>query len=647
MPYIDGQITGYINKTSQNISYDRVGTVPTPEELIITVTSGGNVSYVEFYIQFENSSIAWLSDLSDQMSGFLTFDGINSNLPLKLNNLDNLTAGNYKAKIFFTLSNPTDPNLVLTSEVNLNLTGNAPDALRTDKSNYNVVYQRSSNTFSGETAISLVNNTAADNITFETIGSLFLEGTSTTGFTLQEDPAHPFATNSELPTSGTQLVSCRLKKDGQYIYAFTVTIAVINTDDIVATPNSIDFQLRNGFNETQSTVISIINPLNRNFTITAPDWLNLSSSSGNSTTQITVTTDNSDTLTSGDHSGNIVISYNSKTITIPVTLTVKSFFSINYSALNFCLDGIKASVNRMFDTGRFARITLSMKFENNEGVKEVSSAYSIPFYDDMATFDIGEIIHNFFPEFKKSLFESSNIAFNNQLICKPAIVGIIIDELDVNYELLKSATVENLKFLAGKTPLQFPIFSDFNLRRFFNNWKHIFSYYTADVEPIDFTTSNLQSNAVTNNEVNAVILEKNQIDFDKIKNNFGIDFLQITEPNKSILVQFINENKVPEGIVFSGDYRILTDIEQIYDNIHINAEKYDAKEISRLIIGTGFLLKEERNFIKNLCKSNLIYMQIENEIFKCFSIQKNLETLNSASVLNNFELEFFIVKDGN
>jgi hypothetical protein len=111
---------------------------------------------------------------------------------------------------------------------------------------------------------------------------------------LQQDPNFPFSTNPELPQTGEIVVSCRLKKDGQNIYAFTVTIVVIDVEDIIANPAEFNFLLRNGFNETKTDILKIINPINKTFSINYPFWLDFNFSGGNTTSDFSFSTINSE-----------------------------------------------------------------------------------------------------------------------------------------------------------------------------------------------------------------------------------------------------------------------------------------------------------------------------------------------------------------
>src|SRR5690606_7758176 len=151
-------------------------------------------------------------------------------------------------------------------------------------------------------------------------------------------------------------------KDNIVIQYFTVTITVIETDEIIATPANFDFFLRKDFSETKQGILKIMNPVGHAFTITGPSWLSFSATSGSGSPNITVTTSNSSGMALGIHTGNIVISYGSKTLSIAVTATVAEFVELNLETNNFCLDGIFLKANKMNDAGYFMRMILDMTF---------------------------------------------------------------------------------------------------------------------------------------------------------------------------------------------------------------------------------------------------------------------------------------------
>lgn len=637
MPVIeDGNVRGSVSPTEQNLSWNRAN-VPTPiSSLLIRAT---NADYAEYYINFENTDVKWITPYS----GYLDISGGSTYLPLQLQNLNQLFGTNYRATVNITLTGPDGPNLLISSVINLSISGTAADAITTDKSNYNLIYNRVTNQLSGETIVNILNNSSDVELTLETIGSLLKEGSLTDEIILQEDAAYPFATNIELPEYGSVVVNCRIRREGVIISTFSVTIAVIGEKEVIVSPQNLSFTLREGFNETQNQVISIINPLNKAIVFTAPDWLNLNANSTNTTFDLSVTTDNSDSVNIGNYSGKILLTYGLEIIEIPVTLSVLQFLEFELKPQYFCKDNVKITLTKMIENARFVTVLAKMIFETSKGQETIDAEYAIPYFNDQAESDIGEKVQNFFPLFSDHLLDRT-IGFDNVLVYKPAIISLTINEVDIDYKVLHSQVIDGINFFAGSRPKLFPLFTNYDIRRRYAGTSHIYSYWTGGLSPEDFAGKTIGSNPVTNNEVQAVNLSENDSSYLSIKEKMDLSYLTFPSTERKLLMQWLNGNLVPETFVFSGDYKITPEFEHTYDNFMIGGRKYESTELSKLTIFTGFMLKEEKQLLKEIINSVSIWINIEGEIYHGFSITQKLIEKDSTEDLITFELEFLIVK---
>ncbi len=624
----------------QTVNWNRAEPFPGFQDINIVSYEGADS--LRFDISYFATAVNWLSIGGQSSIGYL--DPWDTNpIPATIN-IAGLPNGSYKAIVQFNWTPVEGNDFVLRGEFYLNITGTPPNQITTDKTNYNVLYNRETNTLSGETHVSIVNNTALDPLAFETIGTLFNELTATEEFDLEEDPAFPLLTNSELPVSGTVTVSCKLRKSGVFIYGFTVTITVINDEDILVAPESLSFLLRKGFNETKSATLSLTNPLNKAFTITAPDWLNLSATSGSASAEITVTTDNSDTFAVGDISGNIVISYDAKTTTVPVFLSVIAFIDINVSEHNFCLDDVILKAYKMTETARFVRITMQMKFTTAEGETNVESVYLVPYFENKISTNIGEKIQNYFPVFQNHLFEADETNFDNRLIYKAASVVLKVEELDINYNVLLSNSLPAADFYAGNKPKLFPLFTNFDVRRKYAGSTFFFSYLAELAVPADFTTQAVSPNAAGAKEVHAVMLQEDGVlEEAPLKLNLGVDLLPFPTEESQAVLQWLNNNLVPEWMILSGTYKVDDAFDQLNDSFQLNGQKYETTETQKLTISTGFILKEETDLIKEIIKSKLAFIRLEGKIYRVLPSSQKLTELERQKNLINYELEFIIV----
>ncbi|MFL9834977.1 hypothetical protein [Chryseobacterium terrae] len=625
-----------INPTSQNAILTKGTSDQQLQSFNLFVQPGTTVS-VEY--QFQNTQVNWLEAYVS------AFNGNTAIVEVFLVNGNLLTEANYTAKILLKDEN----ELYNIHTVNLSIT-EPLYKIKTEKPNYDMVYNRISNTLSGNNLVNILHNTNSEQLTFETVGTLFLEKTAIDNFTLVEDPAFPFSTNSELPQTGSKVVTCRLRKsNGQIATSFTVTVQVINTNDISVNPAVLNFSLYKHLAEEKSSILQINNPANRNYTISGPDFVTFSAISGNSSDDVTVTTKNSVDLLAQLYTGEIVVTYDSKTVKIPVTVNNIDFVDLKLNDYNFCLDQFILTVKRMTETGKIVRIGLEINIESAERNVTVNPVYQIAYYNDQAQTDVGKKIHNHFPVFSKHIFGNPGVEFNNVFIYKPADVTITIEELNSNYEVLFTRKIENIKLYPGKKPKMFPAFTNSNLKRIYADSAHLFSYVTSLVDPSDIVGKAVSNNPFSTGEVNSIYFEdsENLMYFGDYKNVLGIDFLRAPKGHQQIFYQYINENLVPELFVFNGDYLIDDTYEHTYDDVEFNAKKYDAKIIGKLTLNTGFVFKEETAALSQLNKRNLGFVKIGEEILKVFPITSKYRRADSSVNVKNDEFEFLIVEDGN
>ncbi|MEC5157026.1 hypothetical protein [Chryseobacterium sp. MP_3.2] len=632
-----------VTPTSQTIYWDRTGAIPSITPLDVIVMESETVEYVQFYIDRISGNVDWLT--SENLGEYLPLGG--GLIPLNLMNLDQLYPGNYQSKVDVFISNSLGFEKQLTSIVNLNITGNPPIAITTDKTNYDVVYIRSTNAFSGDTDIDIVNNTDGSNIEFSTIGNLFKEGIATSAIILEEDPAFPFSTNAELPAAGIKVVNCRLKKDGVYVYNFTVTIAVIEDDEIITDPEFLDFKLRKGYNETQSKVVQIINPLNKNFTITGPDWLNFDVTAGNSTLNLTVTTDNSEMVPVGVYSGNIQIAYDGKIAVVPVTLLVVEFISI--PDRNFCLDDIILTATRQNETAKILRITMTATFHTNEKQVQNLITYDVMYQNGFVKTDIGTKVHRMFPRNRKSSFLLPKTKpFENILVYKPAQIILKIEELDINYVVSKTVNLPALYLYPGKKPKMYPLFTNHNIRRRVDQSAYIFSYMANLITPANIVGSAAPSNPVISGEVYTVKIEDsdNLITWTDKKTILGVDYYKLKQ-SEPIQVEWQNQNLVPEWFCFTGEFTKTKDKTHIYqeNSFTENIEKMEVRNSRPFKLNTGFILKAEAALLDELIDSKLCFLKIEGKTFEAFAISNKFIEEDSALELYQYEVEFLIIKE--
>ncbi|WP_265427897.1 hypothetical protein [Chryseobacterium sp. YIM B08800] len=620
-----------ITPTSQDVLYTEGSGLVQVQNVTINAQ---NSTPITVDVQYINTSIDWITVLVSGISG-------NQATAEIFVDADQLTGSQFIAKVYFKDENQFGPVHTI------NLTKTTPiERLKTDKANYTLIYNRINNTLSGDLNVNILHNTSLENLNFETTGTLFLEKSTVNNFTLEDDPAFPFSTNSELPTSGTKVVNCRLKKSNASIAtSFNITINVVNTNDITADLPLVNFTQYRHLSETKTSVLKLTNPGNVDFNVVFPAFVNVSPTSGNTSLDLTINTENSAVLAAQKYTGDIIISFSGKTLKIPVSVNNIDFIDFPISDYNFCLDDFKMSIQRISDTATRVRIKLSIEIESAEGNIIIEPTYQIAYFNDQATTDIGRKVHQHFPVFSKPIFENPGVEFNNVFIYKPANVAVTIEELDANYDVVFTKTISDIKLFPGKKPKMFPVFSNLKQKRFYAETGHLFSYLTTEVQPSDIVGKTVTNNPFSVGEINSVFFEdlQNLISFGDYKQILGIDFLRIPKGHDQIFVQFMNQNLVPELIVFNGFFQFNEDYTHNYEDAEGFSEKYDSSVIKKAVLQTGYLFKEESKMIEELCKSPLTFIKIENDVYESFPIPGKMTSQNSESNLVIFEIEFLIV----
>ena len=603
--------------------------------------SSTNANYVIINIAYAGTSVEWLQIGTTTNGGFVDgFSGAAS-LPVDLANVLDLATGNYTATISFSFYKNDGSNITKSTTIELSVSG--PPPIKTEKTNYQLVYNRQTDTLSGDTTVNIENNTAPVQLDFFNNSDLFtLNQDFTTTFTITEESAGKLANSLMLPTVGTANIHARLKNNASEILAtFNIELVVIEDDDLVVSPNKLDFALQKGNNETKTATINIVNVAGKSFTVTTPPFVSSNISSGSTSGNIVITTENSDVLEKGIFTGNIVIAYDAKTINIPVTIDNYSFLDIDLEDLNFALDNKILKTQKINAESVFVFIQLQMKFTTGAETYTIVEQYQTAYFQNKTKTDIGKIIHQFFPIFQEHIFGDDGKDFNNKMIYAPVEVSISVQEQDINYNVKHTQIIENLKFFAGNRPKLFPLFTNVYVRRKFANTNFIFSYYSALAVPADFAVNALTSNVVSQNSVQAVFINENKISLAKIEENFNLQTLQIPEGNKNFMLMFINQNLVPEGLILSGNKKQQNDFSQIYDAFQEKAQKYSTEEIGTFTINTGHILEEEIAMVKEIIKSKVCHIKLEDMVLKCFCITDKLPT--EEQNLHNFELNFKVI----
>lgn len=617
--------TSRILPQNQTIYWDRTGTPPTIAELHIIIDEPVIeppiiILFAQYQLTFENTTTKWLNAPDMGSSSYLEIIANSAYLQLVFQNLDSLPNGNYKAEVLVELSDAESVVRLVRSVVNLVLTGVAPSQISTDKTAYNLLYNRSNNTLTGDALVNIINNTGLLLLKFWQNGNIFAAAENfTNSFNLIENAGNPLATNTSIPnTGGVNIPAKILKQTGEFVTGFSINLLVID-GGISVQPQSLAYEIFKGTEKSQS--ISVINPLGLVFTVTqVPAWLTLDSTSGTTTKTIIATTITSG-LSEGLYYGIIKFEYDSKVIDIPVTLDLKTFISID-KTINFCLDLPEVKVSKKTPEATIVRMTISATYNVLGITTTFEKIYLQNYFQDKVLFSLGEKLHRHFPRIKKHFFEEDEVILMQQIEA-----SIKVEELDVNRNLLFDQTVSGIKLFPGKKPAGYPFLTNTVFRKI-NGKSIVFS-------------STVTGSAITLNKLKEVDLP-NPLLAGATAINF-YDFPKVYQPAH---LQWENQNLVPEWFTLTGDFTITPEFNHIYARNIFNAqnEKYDLSEVKTLNISTGLIMAKERPLIREMIRSKLSFIKIGETVYRCFNITKKMTLQDSKEELLSNDFEFLIVE---
>ena len=602
---------------SQTLYWDRTGAAPSPQLITTSVVETEPVLYLQYYINFENTSIEWLH--ATNITGSNVEDGT---LQLELQNTDLLPAGNYKATIVFEPSNAETYLTPFTCVINLVLSGASPTQIITDKNPYNLVYNRSTDELTGDLAVGILNNGDLIDLKFWQNGNIFAAAENfTTGFNLAENPAIPMATNPALPETGSVTIPAKiLKQTGEFVSGFNINLVIVD-GGITVQPESLYFEVFKGSSE-KSAPILVTNPLGIDFYITEfPTWIGLDEITGNTSQTINATTATY-LLPVGTYTGIIKFEFNTDDfIEIPVTLDLKAFIIIDETK-DFCLDLPPVKVNRKSDGAKFVRITMTAVYKVLGVTSTFEKVYQMPYFQDVASFELGEKLHRHFPRAKRHFFDETSLNFMENIVA-----SIKVDELNANLEVLFTESASDIKLFPGKKPAAYPLLSNFIHRK--KNDDAIIFTSIVEGETVELTKT--AESAL----VNPLVLGTTEINF--------YDFPKSYAP---VHVQWENQNLSPEWFTFTGDYKISPDYNHVYARNIFNAqnEKYDFTKVKTLTIDTGMMLAAERELISEMIESKISFIKIDGKIYRCFNVTKKNVEIDSTEELVARQLEYIIVE---
>lgn len=611
----------YTTPSKQTVTWNIGEPVPVLDDFDLVVGSFRDGASASYAINFNDTSVPWLmlDSYSHSNGGLSVIEGVNT-MSAVLQNLGSLAPGIYKATIFFDLENGFGNLDSASHTVTLTVSGTPATQITTDKSVYNLYFNRTTLQLSGDLQVGIVNNSNGDPLKFWTDSPLFAPAENfTNGFTLAKDSDAPWATTSFI-SNVLHVPAKIMRQTGEYVAGFLIKV-IISEGGLFVAPNSLSFEVFKDLGEKYSS-LEITNLDSINFNITGPSWLALSNTSGNANKSITVNTYTAD-LEPGTYQDEIKVMYDNKTIAVPVMLVLRNPIDITDEGVNFCLNFKPLVFYKINESARFMKVTMKVVFSVGEAVTDIEREFIVPYVASSAVFDLGYKVHRSFPRHKRPLFQAPGVTE----IMKAATVNLTVEELDRDYNSLYSVSIGQLRFFPGKRPAAYPLLSNYLFRK--KNAGSVLFF------------SKVENQTVICQRIDDAAEIKNAQFDDKT-----VTLMEFPRVYKPVHIQWENQNYAPEWFTVTGVWKISTDFSHSYAKNIFNSqnEKYDTSKVKMLRLNTGFILKQEAGLIEEMTESKVGFLKADNRIYRCINITPKMDDAASDASLFQYDLEFLIVE---
>lgn len=463
--------------------------------------------------------------------------------------------------------------------------------------------------------------------------------------------------------------------------AVQVTLNIFESETFIFEPPTLSFFAIQNLQEAT--------PLNFNvfgfgdFTLASPSWLTLSNASGTNTGTFTATPFNSNSMTPGVYTGNIVLTDDNdpaNTYNLPVTYIVAGtiYTPLDDGNINFTKDIEYFNIYNVNEgpfpeVNNVAKIKLIFTIFNYitflPDTQEFD--YFLPFNKNATKIHIGEITERLM----KKLQQTTDVGitnlqtFSNAIlpVYKPAKVTAEVEILNRSSgDIVFSETIYDMLFVAGKKP---DIIIDnsgilshaFDAKRVTVNSVEILNFlatkpfYSLSIKKNDDDYTELLTQAIGTNNIFRYVFDfssyapgdKVTIKLNDGTNDFEKTYQMFPEGKHSNHIAFINRFQTLELFEFTGDWQFNSDIKiestEFYRDLVKVLEKTESSNKMTVKINTGFILRENQTIVDEIIRNKKAWFMFPDKPgIELVALGKKLTNYDSEAELYNYELEFEI-----
>ena len=604
-----------------------------------------NYANFRFKLKKNINSVDFANITSSKLVGdtFNQTNLVNERIFCSFQNLDNLSAGTHVIPVVieaYGLLNNQE-NFLESFYTEISITVQAGTGIPTDKNVYNLKFNKADDSLSGDIKIIAF---ATDPITITTsdpfINLLQESVNSQRHLTFQNNSV----LQSKVVGNYSGTVNLQI---GSYTKNVVVNLEVMNDATLFyVNPTSLNFSLQKNLSEIKVFDINLLNPNNLNIVVdSSPSFIESADIVGGI---LKITTINASALSVGNYSGEVLLK--AGTVIKKVLISISVIESIKHdfsgSLYFFAKDRNKVTITKTTSSSTYVKMTLEMYFKGFDEQYQESQKYTFPFFQGKTEFYPGIEIHDFFIK-AKNVANSLDPVYQYDL----ALVNMVFEEMNDLDQVVSTFNLDNLYFAPGKKPKCFPLFTDHNVR----------STYSDSILKInvDRLTEKDEINKIYQqyNGVKPSQIAKFTVDqFTFLRNNFKeqlrtnviesneMIFLPIPDPEKTIHIEWENQNLVFEWFTGSGYLNPTAEIEHLIgESKDFPEEKFDSEKSRPLTVNSGWILKEEITLIDDILASRLCFIYSEGKRYKAFPIGKKNELKGEDNTLC-MEIDFKILE---
>ncbi|WP_300685866.1 hypothetical protein [Chryseobacterium sp.] len=603
---------------------------------------------IKFKIRKVNSgAIDWLKIHSTNFGDNQEFK-IGSNPVVRFyydfTNLDNLPITTHSIDIFYDAFGIDEGKEVYLESYNtpITITVKAGTGISTDKNAYSIVFNKATNTLSGDDKIVIYSN---DFVVFN----------ASENFLKFDQSVHPdqswltFLNNPDLQNKPVGNYSGNVNLiQNSHTRNVTVNVEVINdATEFDVSPKSFSLTLEKNPVSSKILTANISNPNNLTISILLkPSFISEATITNN---VLSFKTENSSNLAIGNYTGKIILKAGLKTKEIAISINVIKSVEHDFknSLYYFAEDPNKVTIFKVNSGATYVKMKLEMYFKGyGEESSEIQEG-SIPFFQGKTEFFPGEEIQDFFIRCK-NFKDTSEI----QYLMNLAAVKITFSEMNDKDEELSSFVLSNLLFAPGKKPLCFPVLTNYPVRRTFPK---------SEIKlPIDRLSSKNEIQSLKmiyldniNPEPPNTCIDLYTFKRDRFQPGYDkkiivageIQFIPVPERRDLIHILWENSNQVFEWFSAPLEFKSKDEIENVFaETSEYEEEKTDSKISTFLTVNSGILLKEEVPMLTDMLESKVCYLKFKDKTIRAYPVGTTNELYESKSNPLQMDLEFKVFK---